>query len=138
MKNTINNQNGFTLVELILVVAILGLLAAAVAPSFSNLLAKSAETTGKGTAGAIQSGINTKYAENVANNVTPSWPTQLDSAANGACTSSNSCFSDVVQSLSSESWSKTGTTTYQYNAQGAIQLYSYDTVKGTFTCTSGC
>src|SRR3989338_6222289 len=108
MKTKITNQSGFTLIELILVIAILGILAVAVAPSFTNLLTNASTTGGRGTAGAIQSGINTMYAENVAGNVTAApgssaafWPTLLDACAGGVCTTANPCFSNVAQEITS-------------------------------------
>lgn len=137
MKRIINNQSGFTLIELILVIAILGILAVAVAPSFTNLLTSASTTGGLGTAGAIQSGINTMYAENVASNTTPFWVATLDSASNGVCSTSNPCFSNVVQPITSGSWARVSNTQYTYDNAGVSQTYTYDSATGTFQCSSG-
>jgi prepilin-type N-terminal cleavage/methylation domain-containing protein len=137
MKRTVSNQSGFTLIELILVIAILGILAVAVAPSFTNLLTNASTTGGLGTAGAIQSGINTMYAENVAANTTPFWVTTLDSASNGACSTSNPCFGNVVQPITSGSWTRVSDTEYAYENAGVSQTHTYDPSTGTFQCTAG-
>lgn len=137
MKTKINNQAGFTLVELILVIAILGILAVAVAPSFTNLLSSASTTGGRGTAGAVQSGINTKYAENVANNTSPFWPATLDSSANAACSTANPCFGTVVQPITSGGWTRTSNTVYNYSNAGISQTYTYDPATGKLSCTAG-
>lgn len=138
MKSRIFNPSGFTLIELILVIAILGILTLAVSPSFTTLLSSSSRTGGLGTAGKIQSAINIKYSENVANNTTPFWPAVLDGSANGAaCSTATPCFDGVTQSVTSGGWSKTNSTTYRYSNLGVTQIYSYDTTDGTFECSGG-
>lgn len=137
MKTKINNQAGFTLVELILVIAILGILAVAVAPSFTNLLSSASTTGGRGTGGAIQSGINTKYAENVANNTSPAWPATLDAASNAACSTSNPCFGSVVQAITSGGWTRVSDTSYTYSNAGVSQTWTYAPTTGKFSCTAG-
>jgi len=140
MKNTINNQKGFTLVELILCVAILGMMTAAIAPSFGNLLAKSTAVSGKGTAGAIQSSINTRMSENLLDGLATVWPTALETVAtNGACSAlANGCFDAVsLQPIRDAAWSKSGAT-YTYTKNSVTQVYSYNSVTGQLTCSSGC
>lgn len=142
MKATIKNQKGFTLIELILAIAILGILAVSVGPAFGNLIQNSSKTGGLGTAEAIQSAINTKYSENLFNNALTSsgtfWPDQLDNAAVGQCGSANPCFDLVAQPVTHYFWSKTGTYEYTYVSGGVNQVYTYDTTSGRLSCTSGC
>ena len=57
-------KNGFTLIELMLVVAIIGLLAAIALPKFANLVIKAREATAKGQMGAIRSALSIYYADN--------------------------------------------------------------------------
>ncbi len=52
------NQKGFTLVELMIVVAIIGILAAVAIPKFADMLEKSREGATKGNLSAIVSGIS--------------------------------------------------------------------------------
>ena len=53
----------FTLIELMLTVAIIGLLAAIALPKFANLVAKSREAAAKGSLGALRSAINILYID---------------------------------------------------------------------------
>jgi prepilin-type N-terminal cleavage/methylation domain-containing protein len=55
---------GFTLIELMLVVAIVGLLVAIALPKFSNLIDKSREAAAKGNIGALRSALSIYYADN--------------------------------------------------------------------------
>ena len=55
---------GFTLIELMLVVAIIGLLAAIALPKFAELVVKAREASVKGGLGALRSAISIYYADN--------------------------------------------------------------------------
>ncbi len=55
---------GFTLIELMLVVAIIGLLAAIAIPKFAGLIIKSKEAAVKGKLGCLRSAISIYYADN--------------------------------------------------------------------------
>ncbi len=57
-------MHGFTLIELMLVVAIIGLLAAIAIPKFGNLVIKAREASVKGALGTLRSAISIYYANN--------------------------------------------------------------------------
>lgn len=57
-------SKGFTLIELVIVLVILGILAAAIAPKYVDLAGDSRTAVGKATKGAIQSAIAISIAEN--------------------------------------------------------------------------
>jgi prepilin-type N-terminal cleavage/methylation domain-containing protein len=54
---------GFTLIELMIVVAIIGILSAIAIPKFADLIRKSNEGSTKGNLGAIRSAISIYYGE---------------------------------------------------------------------------
>ncbi|HNA60340.1 MAG TPA: prepilin-type N-terminal cleavage/methylation domain-containing protein [Elusimicrobiota bacterium] len=57
-------RRGFTLIELMLVVAIIGLLAAIAIPKFANLVTKAKEGAVKGKLGTIRSAAQLYYVDN--------------------------------------------------------------------------
>src|SRR5476649_2568627 len=56
-------KKGFTLIELMIVVAIIGILAAIAIPQFANLVAKSQEGRTKANLGTIRSALSIYYGD---------------------------------------------------------------------------
>lgn len=71
-------SKGFTLIELMIVVAIIGILAAIAIPKFADLIRKSQEGATKGNLGAIRSAISIYYGENEGWFPVPSTGNSLD------------------------------------------------------------
>src|SRR5438067_10870079 len=56
-------SRGFTLIELMIVVAIIGILAAIAIPKFAELIRKSSEGASKGNLGALRSAMSIYYGD---------------------------------------------------------------------------
>ncbi len=63
MKKMLTNKNGFTLIELMIVVAIIGILAAIAIPNFMNYQCKAKQSEAKSNLGNIRSMQEAYYAE---------------------------------------------------------------------------
>ncbi len=64
---TLRDQRGFTLIELVLIIVILGILAIVAIPKFVDISAEASSSALKGVAGGMSSAMATNYAVRKAN-----------------------------------------------------------------------
>ena len=72
-----NDRRGFTLVELVIIIVILGLIGAVAIPKYYNMVTKAKESAAKGALGGMRSAISIFYANAALNDPegVPAWPT---------------------------------------------------------------
>lgn len=117
------NRRAFTLIELILVIAILGILAVSALPKFLNLSSNSEDVARDGVVGAIRSGIALYRANDmIENGGAGSYPSTLE--AGSTC-----CFSGILTSPV-PGWSWDNAVTYTHDESNTS--YNYDSISGTF------
>jgi MSHA pilin protein MshA len=63
MKNRLNSEKGFTLIELVMVIVILGILAATAIPKFVDLKDDARSAVISGVTGALQGALTMKHAQ---------------------------------------------------------------------------
>jgi type IV pilus assembly protein PilA len=68
------NERGFTLIELVIIIVILGILAAVAIPKYKDITAKAKESAARAALGGLRSGITIWYANQAVNTGTASWP----------------------------------------------------------------
>jgi len=123
------DNRGFTLIELVMIIVILGILAAIAIPKYIDMQSQAQASAEKGILGGVRAGIMTYYAEQCASG-TCNWPGALDSASAAACDSANACFGNVLsQPIDDGEWTKGAGSTYTGPAGNS---YTYSSSDGTF------
>ena len=117
-------NKGFTLIELMMVIVVLGILAAIAVPKYINLTASANTASEQGVVGGVRAGIMIYFVQN------KTYPATLDSATNAACSASNACFVTVLQQggITSQ-WTKASATSYT-GPTGTT--YNYTPATGAF------
>jgi len=131
-------NKGFTLIELVMVIVILGILASVAVPKFQNLSSDAKEAAEAGVVGGVRSGISIfamkkqldslwqATGTNFQNGQWPDgWPMVLDGAATATASPTNALFDSVLAQggVTDPSWSKTGAGAYT-GPTGADYVYT--------------
>lgn len=75
------NNSGFTLIELVIIIVVLGILAAVAIPKYQDITSEAREAACRNALGSLRSGITIWYANQAVKTGTPNWP-PIDSLRN--------------------------------------------------------
>lgn len=131
---------GFTLIELIMVIVILGILAAVAIPKFFNLSTDANTSARDGVVGGIRAGIQTYVADPA--NTSHGWATDLDGLGAAICgPGTGACFDNVLAQggIITTDWEKTvnnsgagAIDTYIFKPLDPDTTYTYNNASGQF------
>jgi MSHA pilin protein MshA len=79
----LSNQRGFTLIELVIIIVILGILAAVAIPKYQDITGEAKEASARAALGSLRSGITIYYANQAVTTGTATWPTVVQVGAPG-------------------------------------------------------
>jgi len=67
-------KDGFTLIELVIIIVVLGILASVAIPKYKNIVAESKAAACKGSLGSLRSGVSIYYANAAVTTGIATWP----------------------------------------------------------------
>lgn len=76
-------EAGFTLIELVIIIVVLGILAAVAIPKYQDITGEAKEAAARGALGGIRSGITIFYANQAVTTGTATWPTVSELETSG-------------------------------------------------------
>ena len=74
----LHNQRGFTLIELVIIIVVLGILAAVAIPKYQDLSGEAREASARSALGSLRSGITIFYANQAVQTGNATWPTAAE------------------------------------------------------------
>lgn len=69
-----SDQRGFTLIELVIIIVVLGILAAVAIPKYQDITGEAREASARAALGSLRSGITIYYANQAVTTGTAAWP----------------------------------------------------------------
>lgn len=124
------NQEGFTLIELVMVIVILGILAAVAIPKFANLTTQAHQSAEDGVIGGLRSGVYTYSVNQMALGNGQVYP---GNPFNGLDQTPTGYDSTAPTPAGNDTWGFNSTNNYVYHqrSDGSKYYWSYSSSTGT-------
>ena len=121
IKGVLNNKHGFTLIELIMVIVVLGILAATAVPKYFSIRTEAADASAKGITAALRGAVSVLYSQN------------LVGGTNGAAYD----MEDVVDNAQISGVDSSGSATTNFTAEIGGVTYGWDWTAANLPTTAG-
>lgn len=108
-KNLAGNEKGFTLIELIVVIVLLGILAVIAIPKFSDMRTEAAIASANGVLGAAQGAAAINFAAGLVGKATTARPAYDATNCLGGLVATGACLLQAMDGTP-QGWSATGQT----------------------------
>jgi general secretion pathway protein G/type IV pilus assembly protein PilA len=122
------NQKGFTLIELMIVVAIIGILAAVAIPKFAEMMERSRDGATKGNIGALKSAISIYYGDH--EGVYPTDLTGINPGGTSTAWQFLAKYIDIIPAVKSQGGNRANSTANDnkcpWGGSGASSAYVYN------------
>ncbi len=141
-------RHGFTMIELIFVIVVLGILAAVALPHLGSTMGSAQIAKAQGDVSAIRSSIASARQQMLVSGQN-SYPSKLDSLAGTTSSEGDALFDSngsvsiltypiyAGGAVSSGKWKKTGANTYTFTVDTTPVTFTYTNTTGLFDCTHG-
>jgi len=123
-------KSGFTLIELVIIISMLGILAVLAMPAYADLSDDAKESAERGVVGSVRSGLTQHSSALVLDGTQFSYPSKLDSESdNTEASDATPLFVIVIKGGVTQDWIKLNDTEYE-GPTGT--RYEYSSLEGSF------